>query len=98
MARCLHDLDPDTLTLPLERRWLDGFDVHEAAKQVRCPTLLVVADPAMGGMLPSPESDRLAAALTDCSRVDLKGVGHLIHASDAQKTLSMLHAFLASLS
>ena len=97
MARCLHDLDPDTLTLPLERRWLEGFDVLEAAKQVRCPALLAVADPAMGGMLPSPESDRLAAALTDCSRVDLAGVGHLIHASDAQKTLSLLHSFLSSL-
>lgn len=97
MARCLHDLDPDTLTLPLAGRWLDGFDPLAAARQVRCPALLVVGDPACGGMLPAPESDALAAALPDCSRVNLTGIGHLIHWQDAAVALRLLHTFLASL-
>lgn len=97
MARCLHDLDPDTLTPPLARRWLDGFDPLAAAKAVHCPALLVVADPARGGMLPPPESDLLAAALAEGWRVDLPGVGHLIHAQDAPAALRLLHSFLASL-
>jgi pimeloyl-ACP methyl ester carboxylesterase len=97
MAKCLRDLDPDTLTLPLARRWLGEFDPLAAARQVRCPVLLAIADPARGGMLPPPEADALAAALADCSRVDLPGVGHLIHWQDAHKTLLLLHAFLGSL-
>ena len=98
MARCLHDLDPDTLTLPLARQWLGDFDPLVAAKQVQCPALLVVADPAKGGMMPPPDSDRLAAALPDCNRVDLSGVGHLIHWHDAHKSLLLLHSFLGSIS
>jgi pimeloyl-ACP methyl ester carboxylesterase len=97
MARCLRDLDPDTLTLPLERRWLGEYDPLAAAQQVRCPSLLVIADPSKGGMLPPPESDALAAALPDCHRVDLTGIGHLIHWQDAHKTLLLLHSFLGSL-
>lgn len=97
MAKCLHDLDPDTLTLPLAKNWLDGFDPFAAAEAVRCPALLVIGDPKCGGMLPSPESDSLAAALRDCSRVDLVGIGHLIHWQDAPTTLRLLHTFLSSL-
>ncbi|HEY3788587.1 MAG TPA: alpha/beta hydrolase [Urbifossiella sp.] len=97
MARGLQDLDPDTLTLPLEKRWLGGFDLFAAARQTRCPVLLAVSDPALGGMLPPPESAALAAAIPDCHRVDLPGISHLIHWQDSHKTLLLLHAFLGSL-
>ena len=85
------------MTPPLEKRWLDGFDVFALAKQVKCPALLVVADPALGGMLPSEDANPLAAALPDCSRVDLPGVGHLVHWQDTSATLRLLHGFLGSL-
>lgn len=98
MARCLRDLDPDTLTLPLAGQWLEGYDSLALAKQVRCPVLLAIADPAFGGMLPPPEADSLFAAIPDSHRVDLPGVGHLIHWQDAHQTLLLLHAFLGSLS
>jgi len=97
MARCLRDLDPDTMTLPLERRWLGSFDPLAAATQVKCPVLLVIGDPAKGGMLPPPEADDLSAALAECHRVDLAGIGHLLHWQDAHKTLLLLQAFLGSL-
>jgi len=97
MARCLHDLDPDTLTLPLARQWLGSYDPFEAAKQVTCPVLLVASDPAKGGMLPPAEAESLTSSLADGHRIDLHGVGHLIHWQDAHRTLLLLHAFLASL-
>ncbi|MDB5310978.1 MAG: acyl-CoA esterase [Gemmataceae bacterium] len=97
MARCLHDLDPGVLAPPLEKRWLDGFDPLAAARKVRCPALLVVADPDRGGMLPPADADPLTAALADRVRVDLPGVGHLIHWQDAPAALRLLHGFLGSL-
>lgn len=97
MARGLHDLDPDTLTLPLEKRWLGEFDLFAAARQTRCPALLAISDPAFGGMLPPSEADALAAAIPDCHRIDLHGIGHLIHWQDAHKTQLLLHSFLGSL-
>ena len=59
--------------------------------------MLVVSDPAQGGMLPPEDSKPLAAALPDCTRVDLPAVGHLIHWQDTPATLRLLHAFLGSL-
>jgi pimeloyl-ACP methyl ester carboxylesterase len=97
LARCLRDLDPEVFTPALEKRWLDGFDVFAVAKRVKCPALLVVADPALGGVLPPDDSNPLAAALPDCTRVDRPGVGHLLHWQDTPDTLRLLHSFLGSL-
>ncbi|HJZ55796.1 MAG TPA: alpha/beta hydrolase, partial [Gemmataceae bacterium] len=97
MARCLHDLDPDALAPPLEGRWLAGFDLGTAVAATRCPVLLVVGDPDRGGMLPAADADPLAAALPDCTRVNLPGVGHLMHWQDSAATARLLHAFLGSL-
>ena len=97
MARCLADLDPAVLTPPLERRWLAGHGPLPPAA-VRCPALLVVADPAAGGMLDTPaDVDRILAALADGTRVDLTGVGHLVHWQDAAATLRVVMSFLGSL-
>lgn len=97
MARCLQDLDPEAMTSALEKKWLDGFDVFAVAKQVKCPAMLVVSDPAQGGILPPDDAKSLASALSDCTRVDLLGVGHLVHWQDTPATLRLLHAFLGSL-
>ncbi len=97
LARCLNDLDPQVLTPPLDGTWLTGFDIPSSAAAVRCPALLVAADEAAGGMLPQAEADALAAALPDCSRVSLTGVGHLPHWQAPEITLKLLHSFLASL-
>jgi pimeloyl-ACP methyl ester carboxylesterase len=97
VARCLRDLDPEVFDLPLKKQWLDGFDVFTTAKQVKCPAMLVVSDPAQGGMLPPDDANALASALHDCTRVDLPGVGHLLHWQDTPATLRLLHSFLGSL-
>ena len=97
VARCLKDLDPGVFDPPLKKQWLEGFDILATAKQVKCPALLVVADPALGGTLPPEDATPLAAALPDCTRVDLPGVGHLIHWQDTPATLRLLHSFLNSL-
>jgi pimeloyl-ACP methyl ester carboxylesterase len=48
-------------------------------------------------MLPAPDADRRTAALPDVARVDLPGVGHLIHWQDPAACTRLLHSFLASL-
>jgi pimeloyl-ACP methyl ester carboxylesterase len=97
MARCLVDLEPETLSPPLENRWLVGFDPFAAAKRIACPVLLIVADPAFGGMMTSGDSSALTDAILDCTRIDLPSVGHLLHWQEPAKVLAALHAFLASL-
>ena len=97
VARCLRDLDPEVFDPPLKKRWLDGYDMFAIAKHIKCPALLIVADPLYGGMLPPEDANPLAAALPDCTRVDLPAVGHLVHWQDTPSTLRLLHSFLNSL-
>jgi pimeloyl-ACP methyl ester carboxylesterase len=97
VAGCVRDLDPPALTPAIEGGWLGDYDLLETARQVRCPVLLVVADPKFGGMLPPADADPLTAAIPDVTRVDLPGVSHLPHTQDPSTTLRLLHAFLDSL-
>lgn len=97
LGRCLRDLDPDTMTPALDGQWLTGFDLLATAKPVHCPTLLLVSDPACGGMLPPADADPLTATLTERVRIDLPGVGHLPHWQDTATTCRLLHSFLGSL-
>lgn len=97
LASCVSQMDPAALTPAIDGGWLGGFDPLAAGARVECPVLLVVGDPACGGMLPPADADPLAAALADCTRVDLRGVGHLPHTQDPVGTLKLLHAFLDSL-
>lgn len=97
VANCVADLDPATLNPAVEGGWLAGFDLAPHLARVRCPVLLIAGDTKVGGMLPPVDADPLAAALADCTRVDLAGVGHLPHTQDPATTLKLLHAFLDSL-
>ncbi|MFO0867588.1 MAG: alpha/beta hydrolase [Pirellulales bacterium] len=79
MASCLVSLDPDVLEPIVAGRWLEGYDGLALAAGVCCPTLVLEADLAAGGMLTPADSARLAAALPAGTTVRLPGVGHLLH-------------------
>ena len=96
-ARCLRDLDPEVLTSLLESRWLDGYDVPVIFGAIRCPVLLLRADDGCGGMLPATEANRLTAHLDDCMRIDLPGVGHLLHWLATETVVRLTVGFLESL-
>ena len=83
--------------MALAGNWLDGFDPLAAARSVTVSALLVVADPAQGGMLTPADAAALTAALPDSTRVNLPGVGHLVHWQDSAATLRVLLSFLGSL-
>jgi len=96
-ARCLQELDPEVLTPLLEVRWLDGYDQASVMARVRCPALLLRADERFGGMMPRADGEHLAARMTDCTIIDLKGCGHAVHWLEGEKTVRFVLAFLESL-
>jgi len=96
-ARCLREVDPAVFDPLLEGRLLEGIDFAAALRGIRCPTLLLCADEAAGGMLPPAEATRMAGAIGDCTRVDLPGVTHLIHWMEIEKTVQFVLGFLESL-
>lgn len=96
-ARCLSLLDPEVLTPLVAGQWLDGYNTDSIVKKIACPTLLLQADVAAGGMLSDPDADHIASLIADCTRVRLPGVGHLIHWMQTETTLRLALNFLESL-
>jgi len=96
-ARSLQDLDPEVFLPLLEGRLLDGCDLQSLCARVSCPTLLLRADDAAGGMLSRRHAEQMAEAMADCTLIDLPGVGHLVHWLKYETTLRLTAGFLESL-
>jgi pimeloyl-ACP methyl ester carboxylesterase len=66
----------------------------DVAAQIRCPVLLVAADPAEGGVL-RPETARTFAALLSRAEVlSIPGAAHTVHVSHAEQVATAVAAFL----
>jgi len=96
-AKCLPELDPEVFNPLLDGTWFDGYDEDAIWKAIKCPVLLLRGEEARGGMLPIADADRMAATMADCTRVDVPGVGHLIHWLAAEECARLLLGFLESL-
>ena len=97
LARCLRDLDPGIYNPLLEGDWLKGYDEEAIWRGVQCPALLLRGEEERGGWLPSSDADRMANAIPDCTRIDVSGVGHLIHWLAPVETARHVVGFLESL-
>ena len=78
-AACLARLDPEVLTPVVAGRWLDGYDPVAIARQIRCPCVLLQADPAAGGALADDEAAAFVAAIAGCEVERFPGSGHQLH-------------------
>lgn len=96
-AAGLKRLDPEVLASPLAGRWLDGFDVPAILGRIACPTLLIQADFAVGGLLPDDYAKAMDAFLRDGLHVKLPGVGHNVHTTAHEAMVRLVIPFLGSL-
>jgi|SRR5262245_2984674 len=96
LARCLAHVDGEVFTPALESRWMDGYDERAVWRGVHCPALLLRGDPADGGMLPVDDADRMYLDMPDMTRIDLAGIGHLIHGTATELTARSVLSFLES--
>ena len=78
-----------------EGRWLDGYPVEEVFRGLRCPALILQADPELGGMLTNTDAAALVSAAADATVVQVRA-GHALHWASTQTTLAHVLAFLAS--
>jgi pimeloyl-ACP methyl ester carboxylesterase len=96
MAKSLKSFDPEALTPVIESRWLDGFDMENVFRGVKCPALLFRADETVGGMLARSEGERIAGLMADCTTIDWPGVGHLVHWLQPEAAAKYTIGFLES--
>ncbi|WP_422928659.1 alpha/beta fold hydrolase [Singulisphaera sp. PoT] len=97
IAAGLKQLAPEVLAPPLAGRWLDGFDVSAILHKIKCPTLLIQADEAVGGLLPDALASRAKGLIRECLAIKLRGIGHNIHGNASEAMARLVVPFLASL-
>jgi pimeloyl-ACP methyl ester carboxylesterase len=96
-AKCLQQLDPETLPVINDGRWLDGFDWRQALRDLPCPALLLQADPASGGMLTDEDAAEAFGLAADLTRIRYPNTGHLIHWQRSSEVLRHVEAFLEAI-
>ncbi len=76
-AKNLEHLDPEVIATVFDQgRINQGYDAHVLLPAIRCPVLLVQADPEAGGLTPHEEIAPALALLPRGKHVFLKGVSH----------------------
>jgi len=95
-AQCLIRLDPEVLTPVIEGCWLNGFDFPAALSPVRCPALLLQADPAAGGALTDGDADTVLNTITTCQRVRFPGCSHQLHRDRPAEVLQAVETFVGA--
>jgi len=96
-AHCLTQTDPEALQMLIDGRALEEPDLDLVLSQVRCPTLLLQADPSRGALLTDKDVARITAILPQASSVKFSGIGHQLHMESPAEVLRTITFFLESL-
>jgi pimeloyl-ACP methyl ester carboxylesterase len=96
-ARSLSLLDPDVLKMTLDGRTLNGWNPDELIARIKCPTLLIQADPKMGGLMTDHDVQHIKAAQAQVQVARMNGIGHSLHMYDPAPILRALMNFLVTL-
>lgn len=96
-AASLKRMDPLVLEPIVAGEWLLGYDRDSVLKAVRCPALLVQADPAAGAMLTDGDAAQASGLMGDCISVRVPGAPHLIHWADPGAMVRLVQGFISSL-
>ena len=96
MGETLAQHDPDVLTFVIDRRaeMLEGYDVLALLPRVACPTLLVLADQAVDGLVSDADAERALGLLARGESVRMDGIGHPLHATHPEPVARVIGAFL----
>lgn len=98
MALNLLQHDPAMLSMLLDEfaAVTAGYEPEAILPQIRCPVLLLQADPQRGGLLFDDEVQRALPLLKAPQHVRLRGIGHGLHGEQPAPVLDAIAAFLSA--
>ena len=73
------------------------YDSRTVFPKINCPTLVILGDPVLGGVVDLSSRDLLASLLPKSKILQWTGVGHGIHSDMPEKFLSEIKSFLSDI-
>jgi len=96
-ALTLSLIDPDVLTLIVEDRAKEGYELEARLRRIGCPVLLMQGNVALGAALEDERAARARSLLSSCSFRQFPEVGHGIHAEEPFAFCGVVAEFVGSL-
>lgn len=95
-AVCLQHADPEAYSMTLDRSTLEGWDAEAVLHGIRCPALLLQANPELGGLMSDEEVKHALEVLPLAKHVMLPTVGHALYMQQPVPVLQAVNDFLQS--
>jgi len=96
-ARCVQRADPDTYEMTLDGTSLEGWDGEAVLRGITCPTLLLQATTALGGLMSDADVALATQLLPHPTHVKFPNLGHALFIQQPDTVLRPVTNFLESL-
>lgn len=96
LSQSLNQLDPEVMAVFHAGHLTDGYAPEELLPHVTCPTLLLQASPAYGGLMTDEDVDHALRLLPNAQCVRFADLGHGLHVENAEPILAAVGEFLAT--
>jgi pimeloyl-ACP methyl ester carboxylesterase len=73
-----------------------GYEMNTVLPAIKCPVLLLQADPAAGGVMTEAEVEQAMPLLAQPSHARLEGVSHVFHNERKEPIVKALEMFFQS--
>jgi len=95
IATNLSQNDPDMLSSLIDRfeATAAGYEMKTVLPAVKCPVLLMQADPSVGGVMTDKEVEQALPLLAQPQHLKLEGVSHVLHNVRKEPVLAALKTF-----
>jgi pimeloyl-ACP methyl ester carboxylesterase len=94
LAKSLDQLDPEVMTHFRDGRMLSGYEPDELLPRISCPALLMQGNPSRGALMSDTDVKSAMRLLPDVRHVFMPGLGHALHAEDAELVADQIRSFL----
>ncbi len=92
-AECLQQVAPEAMRMSRDGLTLSDFDGRELIARMQCPTLILQANPQLGGLVPDREID-FARTLPHVRVARFPLLGHALHLQQAKPVADAVLEFL----
>jgi pimeloyl-ACP methyl ester carboxylesterase len=96
-ASCVRQVDPDAFTMTLDGSSLQDWDGDNLLREVKCPTLLLQGNPALGALMSDDDVTRALSVLPHAVHVSFPTLGHALYIQQPEPVLRAVSRFLDDL-